>query len=148
MVLPSSRSLPTSAFATVLTAPSCVRILYGLLQEIQRIDPSLNVTRETVKASVFQFGHRLPTMSLEELADRELADAQERQARQTAYVWRTHIHALGVVSIADITIALGVSQAPFTRGCAIGCGGSRMLPQSCIGAAANTRGNIGVGTGG
>lgn len=30
---------------------------------------------------VFQPGHNLPTMSLEEFADQEMADALERQAR-------------------------------------------------------------------
>ncbi|GLD99665.1 hypothetical protein PINS_up008391 [Pythium insidiosum] len=38
--------------------------------------------RETIRSQVFQPGHRLPTMSLEEYADRELADAQERQKRE------------------------------------------------------------------
>ena len=33
---------------------------------------------------VFQPGHNLPTMSLEEFADMELADAMERQERDKA----------------------------------------------------------------
>jgi hypothetical protein len=32
--------------------------------QVTHIDPSLTATREVVKASVFQFGHHLPTMPL------------------------------------------------------------------------------------
>ena len=41
-------------------------------------------TRERVRAGVFQPGHRLPTMSLEEFADLEVADAMQRSAAQKA----------------------------------------------------------------
>ncbi|KAH7465986.1 hypothetical protein KRP22_014970 [Phytophthora ramorum] len=50
--------------------------------EVTRINPQMEMRRETVRSGVFQPGHRLPTMTLEEYADRELADAQERQKRE------------------------------------------------------------------
>ncbi|RLN78202.1 hypothetical protein BBJ28_00015287 [Nothophytophthora sp. Chile5] len=53
----------------------------GLL-EVTRINPQMEMRRETVRSGVFQPGHRLPTMSLEEYADREVADAMERQKRE------------------------------------------------------------------
>lgn len=51
------------------------------------INPQFEMRRETVKAGVFQPGHRLPTMSLEAYAEMEMADAKERQAREQ-YVHR------------------------------------------------------------
>ncbi|OQS05178.1 hypothetical protein THRCLA_02646 [Thraustotheca clavata] len=50
--------------------------------EVTHINPKMEMKREVIKGRVFQPGHRLPTMSLEELADRELADALDRQERQ------------------------------------------------------------------
>ncbi|KAE8879514.1 hypothetical protein PF005_g25309 [Phytophthora fragariae] len=50
--------------------------------EVTRINPQMEMRRETIRSGVFQPGHRLPTMSLEEYADRELADAKERQKRE------------------------------------------------------------------
>ncbi|KAG6619275.1 tor signaling pathway regulator [Phytophthora cinnamomi] len=50
--------------------------------EVTRINPQMEMRRETIRSGVFKPGHRLPTMSLEEYADRELADAQERQKRE------------------------------------------------------------------
>jgi hypothetical protein len=41
----------------------------------------MEMKREVIRGRVFQPGHRLPTMSLEALADMELQDALERQAR-------------------------------------------------------------------
>lgn len=38
--------------------------------------------REVFRSKVFQPGHRLPTMSLEEYAEMEIADAQARQERE------------------------------------------------------------------
>ncbi|KAJ0404268.1 hypothetical protein P43SY_000668 [Pythium insidiosum] len=49
---------------------------------VTHINPQFEMRRETIRSQVFQPGHRLPTMSLEEYADRELADAQERQRRE------------------------------------------------------------------
>jgi hypothetical protein len=49
---------------------------------VTHINPQFEMRRETIRARVFQPGHRLPTMSLEEYADRELADAKERQQRE------------------------------------------------------------------
>lgn len=43
------------------------------------------MTREVVKTQVFQFGHNLPTMTMEEYADREQAAAIERTQRQEEY---------------------------------------------------------------
>lgn len=52
------------------------------MQEVTRINPQMEMRRETIRSGVFKPGHRLPTMTLEEYADRELADAQERQKRE------------------------------------------------------------------
>jgi immunoglobulin-binding protein 1 len=49
---------------------------------VTHINPQFEMRRETIRSQVFQPGHRLPTMSLEELADREYADAVERQQRE------------------------------------------------------------------
>uniref|UniRef100_K3X0R5 TAP42-like protein n=1 Tax=Globisporangium ultimum (strain ATCC 200006 / CBS 805.95 / DAOM BR144) TaxID=431595 RepID=K3X0R5_GLOUD len=49
---------------------------------VTHINPQFEMRRETVKSGVFKPGHRLPTMSLQEYADMELADAQERQQRE------------------------------------------------------------------
>lgn len=51
-------------------------------QTITRINPQLEMRRETVRSGVFQPGHRLPTMSLTEYADQQVADAMERQDRE------------------------------------------------------------------
>ncbi|KAG7399975.1 hypothetical protein PHYBOEH_007495 [Phytophthora boehmeriae] len=50
--------------------------------EVTRINPQMEMRRETIRSGVFQPGHRLPTMTLEEYADREVADAMERQKRE------------------------------------------------------------------
>ncbi|KAI9912227.1 hypothetical protein PsorP6_009845 [Peronosclerospora sorghi] len=50
--------------------------------ELMHINPNVEIKRETIRSSVFKPGHRLPTMTLEEYADRELADAMERQKRE------------------------------------------------------------------
>lgn len=50
--------------------------------EVTRINPQMEMRRETIRSGVFKPGHRLPTMSLEEYADREVADAMERQKRE------------------------------------------------------------------
>ncbi|KAF4138153.1 TAP42-like family [Phytophthora infestans] len=50
--------------------------------EVTRINPQMEMRRETVRSGVFKPGHRLPTMTLEEYADREVADAMERQKRE------------------------------------------------------------------
>ncbi|TMW65232.1 hypothetical protein Poli38472_009399 [Pythium oligandrum] len=49
---------------------------------VTHINPQFEMRRETIRSEVFQPGHRLPTMSLEEYADREVADAMERQKRE------------------------------------------------------------------
>uniref|UniRef100_A0AAV1TKC5 TAP42-like protein n=1 Tax=Peronospora matthiolae TaxID=2874970 RepID=A0AAV1TKC5_9STRA len=49
--------------------------------EVTRINPQMEMQRETIRSGVFRPGHRLPTMSLAEYADREVADATERQKR-------------------------------------------------------------------
>ncbi len=51
---------------------------------LTHIGPDGSVTREQLKAQVFRPGHRAPTMSLEELAEIEVADAKARKARQDA----------------------------------------------------------------
>ncbi|CAI5720941.1 unnamed protein product [Hyaloperonospora brassicae] len=53
--------------------------LQGQGIEVTRINPQMEMQRETIRSGVFQPGHRLPTMSLAEYADREVADATERQ---------------------------------------------------------------------
>ncbi|KAG6969011.1 hypothetical protein JG688_00005529 [Phytophthora aleatoria] len=50
--------------------------------EVTRINPQMEMRRETIRSGVFKPGHRLPTMTLEEYADREVADAMERQKRE------------------------------------------------------------------
>ncbi|KAF0687295.1 Aste57867_20961 [Aphanomyces stellatus] len=50
--------------------------------EVTHINPKMEMKREVIKGSVFQPGHRLPTMSLEEYADRELDDALARQEKE------------------------------------------------------------------
>ena len=50
--------------------------------EVRNEDVNDRMTlRSQYQQQVFQPGHNLPTMSLEEFADREMADAMERQAR-------------------------------------------------------------------
>lgn len=49
---------------------------------VTHINPQFEMRRETIRSGVFQPGHRLPTMSLEEYAEQELADAKERQRRE------------------------------------------------------------------
>ena len=44
----------------------------------------LSSRKENIKAGVFQPGHRLPTMTIEELADIEVAAALERQRKTEA----------------------------------------------------------------
>lgn len=53
-----------------------------LPQDIMHISADFKITRENFKATVFRPGHRLPTMSLEEYADKEVADAIERGQRE------------------------------------------------------------------
>lgn len=59
------------------------------------INPQFEMRKETIRSQVFQPGHRLPTMSLNEYADRELADAQDRQKREQ-YVWPAFYRLLGL----------------------------------------------------
>lgn len=47
-----------------------------------RIGPDFVPRREIIKANVFRPDHRLPTMSLEEFADKERAEAEERGRRE------------------------------------------------------------------
>lgn len=47
-----------------------------------RINPQMEMHRETIRSGVFRPGHRLPTMTLEEYADHEMADAVERQKKE------------------------------------------------------------------
>ncbi|CEG47156.1 tor signaling pathway regulator [Plasmopara halstedii] len=47
--------------------------------KITRINSQMEMQREIIRSSVFKPGHRLPTMTLEEYADREAAEAIERQ---------------------------------------------------------------------
>ncbi|CAH0476031.1 unnamed protein product [Peronospora belbahrii] len=49
--------------------------------EVTRINPQLEMRRETIRSGVFKPGHRLPTMTLNEYADHEVANAVERQIR-------------------------------------------------------------------
>lgn len=51
---------------------------------VVHIDPTFNVTREQVKATIFRPGHRLPTMSLEEFAEKEREEAMERSKKEAA----------------------------------------------------------------
>ncbi|GMF42792.1 unnamed protein product [Phytophthora fragariaefolia] len=53
-----------------------------LFSEAHRPPPPPQGQGITIRSGVFKPGHRLPTMTLEEYADRELADAQERQKRE------------------------------------------------------------------
>ncbi|RHY28979.1 hypothetical protein DYB32_005560 [Aphanomyces invadans] len=50
--------------------------------EVTHINPKMEMKKEVIRGQVFQPGHRLPTMSLEEYADRELADALARQENE------------------------------------------------------------------
>ncbi|RHY45907.1 hypothetical protein DYB34_013247 [Aphanomyces astaci] len=50
--------------------------------EVTHINPKMEMKREVIRGDVFQPGHRLPTMSLEEYADRELDDALARQEKE------------------------------------------------------------------
>ena len=45
---------------------------------------TVRARRETVRSGVFRPSHRLPTMTIEEFADLEIADAQERSEREKA----------------------------------------------------------------
>lgn len=53
-----------------------------VLQNLMHINADFQITRENFKAAVFRPGHRLPTMSLEEYADKEIAEAMERGKRE------------------------------------------------------------------
>ena len=64
---------------------TCVCMWVCMTQEVTRINPQMEMQRETIRSGVFQPGHRLPTMSLAEYADREVADATKRQ-KQAQYV--------------------------------------------------------------
>ena len=61
-------------------------LLLLLLQSLIHIDATFEVTRENFKAKVFRPGHRLPTMTLEEYADKEREEAIARGKRE-AYVY-------------------------------------------------------------
>ncbi|CAI5721178.1 unnamed protein product [Peronospora effusa] len=50
--------------------------------EVTHINPQMEMQRETIRSGVFKPGHRLPTMTLEEYADQEVAGAVERQKRE------------------------------------------------------------------
>ena len=61
---------------------------YGATKQVERVtvqhddvNDRLNL-REQYKKQVFQPGHNLPTMSLDELAEIEVREAREREARQ------------------------------------------------------------------
>ena len=45
---------------------------------------TVRARRETIRSGVFRPSHRLPTMTIEEFADLEIADAQERSEREKA----------------------------------------------------------------
>ena len=49
--------------------------------QVQHIGADLTIKREEIKAGVFRPSWRQPTMTLEEFADKEVADALERQER-------------------------------------------------------------------
>lgn len=49
---------------------------------VTHIGPTMEMTKETIRAQVFQPGHRLPTMSLEEYAEKEMEGALERQEKE------------------------------------------------------------------
>ena len=51
-----------------------------IIVQDQNVDQRMNI-REQYKNQVFKPGHILPTMSIEELADMELAGALERQTK-------------------------------------------------------------------
>jgi len=68
----------TFAAALVLVGGACPLSL----QQLTHIAPTLEITRENFKATVFRPGHRLPTMSLAEYADREVEEAKARGARE------------------------------------------------------------------
>ena len=51
---------------------------------------TVRARRETVRSGVFRPSHRLPTMTIEEFADLEIADAQERSEREKAAAARTN----------------------------------------------------------
>ena len=61
---------------------------YGATKKIERIqvqqdDVNDRITlRDQYKQQVFQPSHNLPTMSLDELADKEVKEAMEREERQ------------------------------------------------------------------
>ncbi|GMF27530.1 unnamed protein product [Phytophthora lilii] len=61
--------------------------------EVTRTNPQMEMRRETIRSGVFKPGHRLPTMTLEEYADREVADAMERQKREQYVVacWKVTV---------------------------------------------------------
>ncbi|EQC28060.1 hypothetical protein SDRG_14154 [Saprolegnia diclina VS20] len=67
---------------SVLDAAETKPPVQGQGIEVTHINPKMEMKREVIQGRVFQPGHRLPTMSLEELADQELADALDRQERQ------------------------------------------------------------------
>ncbi|TDH69223.1 hypothetical protein CCR75_005894 [Bremia lactucae] len=50
--------------------------------EVTRINPQMEMQRETIRSGVFKPGHRLPTMTLEEYADQEMTSAIERQKKE------------------------------------------------------------------
>jgi immunoglobulin-binding protein 1 len=49
--------------------------------DVTKITPSLQIQREIYKDGVFKPYHNLPTMSLEEFADKEMKDLREREER-------------------------------------------------------------------
>ena len=65
-----------------------------------RVGPGFTVEREKVRAGVFGYGHVLPTMTLEELGDRERAEAiaresGQREAAGDAVLSEKELHAQG-----------------------------------------------------
>ena len=69
--------------------------------EVQHIDPTFKVTKETIKANIFKHGHNLPTQSLDEWGEEvmEIARArEERHAEQGKSRIKTldELHELGV----------------------------------------------------
>ncbi|CAK4615352.1 hypothetical protein LEN26_006085 [Aphanomyces euteiches] len=66
----------------VLNAAETKPPMQGKGIEVTHINPKMEMKREVIKGQVFQPGHRLPTMSLQEFADRELEDALERRERE------------------------------------------------------------------
>jgi hypothetical protein len=49
--------------------------------EVQHIDPTFKVTKETIKANIFKHGHNLPTQSLDEWGEEVMEIARAREER-------------------------------------------------------------------